>query len=70
MQEIKRFRCDFCKSEYLREQDAEKCERSHKRPVSVEDTMYKGVWSDGYPSAVYVRMDDEQIKKYVYEKGG
>lgn len=70
MQEIKRYQCDFCKLEYMRQQDAEKCERNHKRPISVKEAMYKGLWSDGYPSAVYVRMDDGKVKKYAYEKGG
>lgn len=67
MKEKKYYICDFCKSEYDNKTECKKCEKRHKVPVSIEGKRYisstKGDFL-GYPSVLYVKMDDGQTIAY------
>lgn len=66
MQEIKRYRCDYCGTEYASQKNAEECEASHKRPTRFESARYvsKGQNASGYPVTLTVRMNDGTLQTY------
>ena len=66
MQEIKRYRCDCCGTEYANRENAKACEKNHKRPTLFVAARYisKGQNDSGYPVTITVRMSDGTLQTY------
>lgn len=60
MKEIKHYMCEYCHTEYASADEAQRCEKSHKAPKEIIDTVYKSMNADlyGYPETILIQMSD------------
>ena len=60
MKEIKHYMCEYCHTEYTSIDEAQMCEKSHKAPKEIINTVYKSMNSDlyGYPESILIQMSD------------
>jgi len=68
MKTIEKYLCEVCNTEYADKQQAEACEKNHKKPVKIVDVRFLPMRQNGtgYPVSVTIRMDDG--KEVIYKR--
>lgn len=67
MKEVKRYKCDYCRTEYDKKSDAEKCEHAHKMPESFNNAKFLPIDREpsGYPITVNITFKNGETIRYV-----
>lgn len=66
MKEVKHYICEICGTEYKEKTRAQKCEKSHCKPLEIVKCRYLSIDNNkkGYPLEITVKMDDGTEQKY------
>ena len=56
MKKVKKFICDFCKTEFLEESKCKECEKGHAKNLTLEKLRY--VRTQKVPVAITVKSED------------
>lgn len=70
MREHHYYECETCHAEYEKEENANACERSHVKPVGIED--YKTRWKayGEYPSELVIAFENGETQTYRLKEDG
>lgn len=66
MTEIKLYKCDFCNSEYLTQEEAALCEESHEKDIEISKAIYLYNCYSGMPSEI--RFENKDRTKFATYK--
>lgn len=65
------YSCCICNAKFNKYEDAEKCEKSHKSPVSVDKAEYKDIdRKSAYPLSVLIHFSDNTSARYYRKEKG
>ena len=63
MKEEKVYICDYCGAKYRKPDDAERCEKNHKQPKSIQAAFFKDR-SSWYPEQIKVEFESGEEAMY------
>lgn len=66
MKRIELLQCEICGTQYKLKREAEECEKSHIRPLTIENCRYmpKNMVDNGYPVTIDVQFKDGITIRY------
>lgn len=68
MKAITVFKCDACGRTYDNTLECEACEKSHIKPVEILASVAEGELFDYYPSCIFIKFDNGEIRKYYWDR--
>lgn len=69
MKEVKHYICEICGTEYADKNHCTKCERSHKKPVSIKRSRYLPITQNSLGIPITVTIEFENGSFYEYKRG-
>jgi hypothetical protein len=62
------FQCEKCGRTYNNTLECEVCENSHRQPIEIIRSVAEGGLFDYYPSCIFIKFDNGEIKKYYFDR--
>ena len=66
MNELRKYQCEYCRTEYKDKHLCAECESNHKVKPKVKDKRYQALNTDksGYPIDINIEFEDGKVIKY------
>ena len=65
MQEVKKYICEYCGTEYKEKEECGKCEEKHQKPTGIVGAKYENYSNSKYPEYIDILMNDGVTVRYM-----